>query len=364
MAQISDNDPIFEQLEQWHNEDEYQKILDKIEEIPEEERSNKLMFLKISALNNLKRFDEAKKELSLFSQKCTEPYEFARLFYMLGYIYDNTNCEMKAVECYRNTKSLDPDFEGIQDLLDGSMKCVNRDLEAAGNAFAKLFPDVSDAIEKAEAPLKLDAEDALPYIALVEASFITSRLGIKLPLDKMFFKCDEADKPRVKAFLEQVYGIRDIESLRQWYGNNRHAYQFARMTAAMKENKKLPTKGLKIAERVCYDATNLIISYMKDLLPEAGIAAWDYSTVLALTRLAYSCDILTNTEFGETFIFFSDECKKNFSSWEEFTRSTVIGGFYNAACFETPYDIKTATRFGVGAGVLCMQTYPHVTWIG
>ncbi len=363
MAMINDNDPIYELLDKWHDEDQYDKILEKIAEIPVDDRSNKLWFRKISALNNLGRFQEARMEISLLSKRCTEPKDTAKLYYMMGYTFDRTNCEMKAVECYRHTQEIDPEYEGIQEMIDSALQYVDQDLAAAAKAFGKLFVDVESKFKEEKKPAKLSVDDAAPYISLIQASFIPTGLGVKLPLDKIIFKFEEADKPKVKAFLEQQYGITDIDSLRQWYASNRNAPIFDYSMAVQNSKQDSALEKMNIAEKTRFEASAMVAKHLKDFLPKVGILAFDFSTILALSRLAYACDLLTNTEYMETALFFSDECKKHFSSWEEFTRSIVIGGFYEAACFKTHYAIKEATRYGVGIGILCMQNYPKLKWI-
>ena len=365
MAQISDNDPIYELLDKWHDEDQYEKILEKIAEVPVEERSNKLWFRKISALNNLKRFQEAKMEISTLSKRCTDDKDNAKLFYMLGYTFDNTNCELKALECYRHTQELNPDYEDIQELMDSCLKYAKRDLENTKNAFDKFMPDLADAFAKASDPRDLVGGEDHNYIALIEGSFIPTPISLKLPLDNGFFKCEnDQDEEKVKMLLEKKYNITDIDSLRQWYGNSRIAPMVQEVLNAMENNVEIPVEKMNIAGRTRFEATQLVLTYVKEYLPKAGIAAWDFSAVLAMARLAYAADLITNTDFGETVVFFVDEVKKNFSSWEEFSRSVIIGAFYNGMCIETPYDINSATRFAIGTGILCMQNYPQVKWIG
>ncbi len=236
-------------------------------------------------------------------------------------------------------------------------------LNAARSAISVFhIPQTDDGKEIASAINKI-VDDAAPYISMIQASFIPTGLGVKLPLDKIIFKFEEADKPKVKAFLEQQYGISDIDSLRQWYASNRNAPIFDYSMAVQNSKQDSALEKMNIAEKTRFEASAMVAKHMKDFLPKVGILAFDFSTILALARLAYACDLLTNTEYMETALFFSDECKKHFSSWEEFTRSIVIGGFYEAVCFKTHYAIKEATRYGVGIGILCMQNYPKLKWI-
>ncbi len=350
-----DDDPIFGILDRLDGEAEYETILQKIDEVPADKRSNELCFRRISALNSLSRFKEAKKEISLLSKRCSEPKDIARLYFLLGYIFDHTNSELKAVECYNRTRESCPDFEGIQDAIDSSLKQADQNLTDARDALGKILNDVAIAIDNASEPNKIDDGDAFPYISMIGASFIPYAIDIRIPIDKLFFKCDLTDKPKMKMFLAEEYGITDLHTLQQWFGINRISPDFnAFMT---------PQDGTDPSEKMNIKATKMVIHHFGDLLPKKGIAAWDYCTVLALARMAFSCDILSNTEFLQTALFFTDECKNDFSSWEEFSRSVVIGGFYNSMCIDTQYDIKTATVFGSTAAKMCLQNYPKVTWI-
>ena len=98
-GQIKDTDPLYDTLDVWHDEDEYDKILETIYAIPREQWSNKLWFRVISALNNKGEFTEAKKEIGALNDRCETPAEMAKLFYMLGYIFYKSDQEYKAIEC-------------------------------------------------------------------------------------------------------------------------------------------------------------------------------------------------------------------------------------------------------------------------
>ena len=168
----------------------------------------------------------------------------------------------------------------------------------------------------------------------------------------------------MKAYLEKVFGITDLKTLQQWFGNERIAPIFNGVKAALDKNIEPPLDKMSAAERTQTIATKLVIETFHDYIPEAGIDGWDQCTVLALARMAFSCDLISNVEFMQTALFFSDDCKSKFSSWEEFTRSVVIGGFYNAMCYDTQYDVRSATLFGNTAASFCKKTYPGITWIG
>ena len=53
------NEELLEQLETWHEQDEYEKIVDAVQEIPTEDRDYELVNHLGRALNNLERYEEA-----------------------------------------------------------------------------------------------------------------------------------------------------------------------------------------------------------------------------------------------------------------------------------------------------------------
>ncbi|MBR5973595.1 MAG: DUF1266 domain-containing protein [Clostridiales bacterium] len=364
MAVISDNDPIYEVLDKWHDEDEYEKILQKIEEIPLEDRSNKLWFRKISALNNLKRYPEAREEIAKLSPRCSEPSDIGKLFYMTGYIYDQSDCEFKAIECYRRRAEIDPSWNECDELVKDSMGYVKKDMDRAYNAFSKFFPDYAAKTQAAAEKKTIPELDILPYISAMGSSFMSSNLGVKLPLDQPLFKCSEEDKPKVVSFLKDRMHITDLTSLQQDFGKNRLAPFTSEILHIIKTGEEPALDKLNAKQLTHYEASKLALSKMKEFIPDGGLAAWDYSDMLAIARFMYSVDMLSNTEMMQTYLFANDECKRLFKSWEEFTHSLTIGAFYNAFTRDTSYNINQSARFAINVGVFCMQTYPGIEWLG
>ena len=363
MAKISDNDAIYELLDKLDGEGQHEKVLEKIAEVPADDISNKLWFKKIRALNGLGRFDEAKREISLLSKRCEDPSESALLYYYLGYTFVQNGSTLKGVECYYHTKELDPDFENIQATIDGAMESVEKDLASAKTSFENLFADIKNTFDSVKDKRELTFPEAANYISYIQASFITSGMGIRLPFDKPFFECDsDEDKQKLKMFLEGKFGITDLKSLQQWFGYERIAPMIDGVDNAMKNNDPMPVDRMSINERVHFESIQLVLRYLGGLLPEAGVSAWDYNYVIALARIAYAAGVLTKTEFAETTIFFTDETTNYFSSWEEFARSVIIGGFFNGM-FETQYDVKYATQFGAVACNIFKNNYAQVDWI-
>lgn len=363
MAQISDNDAIYTVLDQLNNDGQYEKVLETIEGIPSEAISNKLWFAKIRALIDLKCFKEARTEISLLSKRCSEPSEDAMLYYLLGNTFECTGCTLKAVECYRHTQEFDPGFDNIQSLIDACLEAVNGELDNAAANIKNLIADAAKFFAETKEKRELIYPESSDYISMIESSFLPTGMGFELPLDKPFYECeDEVVREKIRIFLDKKYGVSDLKSLQQWYGNGRIAPTVDGVRHALENNIPMPVEKMSISEITYFESVQLVLKYMMDLLPGAGIAAWDYNEVIALARLAYAAGIITRTEFCETTLFFTDECVRNYSSWEDVMRSVIVGGFINCMMM-TQYDVKNAAMFGTVACGMCKENYSKVKWI-
>lgn len=81
------NEELLEQLEEWHEEDEFEEIVDAITEIPEQERDYALISHLGRALNNLERYEEAVEQfLSIQEEGKDDPlwhYRIGLAYYYL-----------------------------------------------------------------------------------------------------------------------------------------------------------------------------------------------------------------------------------------------------------------------------------------
>ena len=363
MGMISDNDAIFNEIDKLKNDGKFEEILEKIKGVSEEEISNKLWFEKIEALNMLGRFDETKKEIRLLMKRCSEPEDDAKLYYYLGYTFEHSGCGLKAIECYKKAKEFNPQFENIQGIIDNCKANVKSEFENVKDAFEKLISEVDSAMAEVKKPEKLTYPEALTYISMIESSFLPEGLGVELPLDNPFFRCkDEETKEKLAYYLEKKYGITDLGSLQQWYGDNRLAPIIQEVRKNVAKKIPMPVDRMSPADISYFESIMMSLEGLEKFLPKEGVLAWDFNMIIALSRLAFAAGIISNTDFCEATLFFTDECKKNFSSWKEFAHSVIIGGYFNAL-FETQYDVESAILFGTVASKICKENYPSVKWI-
>ncbi|MCK6076743.1 SMI1/KNR4 family protein [Paenibacillus silvae] len=109
------NEELLEQLEAWHEEDEYEKIVDAVQEIPVEERDYELVNHLGRALNNLERYGEAVEQfLTVADEGADDPlwqYRIGLAYYYLEQ-YD------KAEQAFERSDELEPGDEDTLEFLE------------------------------------------------------------------------------------------------------------------------------------------------------------------------------------------------------------------------------------------------------
>lgn len=121
-TKMSNHDELFKKIEQWNEEDEEQKIIDAILEIPEGERETELTGLLARAYNNLGSFQEALNCLSTIEEECKED---ALWFYRVGYAHYYLNQLDKAQEAFERSLELDPDDEDAKEYIENCKNGVS-----------------------------------------------------------------------------------------------------------------------------------------------------------------------------------------------------------------------------------------------
>ncbi|WP_443147021.1 DUF5713 family protein [Paenibacillus sp. HWE-109] len=123
----------FAQLIVWHQEDEHEKIVDRIMEIPQSDRDYDTVSLLARAMNNLERYDEAL-QLLLTIAKLGE--EDPLWHFRVGYSYFYLEQYEEALREFEITNKLDSEDRDTLTLLDWSRRKVDASevpVEAAAN---------------------------------------------------------------------------------------------------------------------------------------------------------------------------------------------------------------------------------------
>lgn len=368
---ISDNDPIYDNLDEYYENDEYGKIVGAVLKIPEERRSAKLRFRLISAYNNLKEFDKARGELEAVFPQCKTSVERAKFHYMFGYINDMLDKEMMARACYEEGLDMDPENESGLDLADKIADCneyIQKDLDALRKMSEKMAKDIDERCR-----LSIEKNDMLE---LSEEEF-TMELGFlpgirKLPgfehgigFNKFYTVYEGEQKEIARKWFKDYYGVTDKESFIRFYQGSR-ACNISRMagdvTAYLGGKPNFDTNELNRNGKRSFFNTVEFIKAFSEFLPEGGILAWDLSEKIGFCRHAYACGILPNSDYRASMIYLRDAAKKNFSSVPEYLGSLVFGsGVYMFSADD--WSIKSSMEFMKQMIVLLLNgDLPHVKW--
>ncbi len=108
------NSEWIEQLNNWHNEKQYEQIVEQIEQIPAIERNYELTSQLARAYNNLARYREA---VELLLSRASEGQGDYAWHYRLGYAYFYLAQYDKALTAFEQANRLQPKDEYIQEFL-------------------------------------------------------------------------------------------------------------------------------------------------------------------------------------------------------------------------------------------------------
>ena len=186
---------LLEKLEEWHEEDEFEEIVDAIEEIPENERDYTLISHLGRALNNLGRYDQA---LEQFMKIQEEGQDDSLWHYRVGLAYYYLGRYEESETAFRRSDELEPGDEDTLEFLEWieSKKAKKKRAAASAPASTPVDPDGFWDDSHPDAHLYISEQPTDDLIASIE-----EQLVFKLPasyVDQM--KLHNGGVPRRRYF--------------------------------------------------------------------------------------------------------------------------------------------------------------------
>lgn len=326
-GKITPESGLFKQLDKWHEDDEYSKIVEAVLSVPLENRSNKLWFRLISAYNNMEQFGKAREELEKIAPHCDNPADLARLHYMNGYIFYREDREYLAILEYRRGLEADPEGTSGIDLKKEIADCrkyITENLEKLRSLSERVYNDVKEKCKEKSEKTELSDEEFAMYLGFLPALRVipghSNSIGFGYSR-----KYDGEEKQTALDWLSRSFGITDRESLLDFcqnapYCNINATAEEIKACLAEAQNPDPRDEGQYVVD--CFAE---FIGAFKDFLPEAGVLAWDISEKTGFIRWAYACGIIPDDEFNGYMKSLSDLAREKFASFEEYILSAAFG---------------------------------------
>lgn len=331
-GKILDTDKLYTTLDEWHDGDKFEEIVNKVTSIPREQWSVKLQFRLISAYNNLKRFDEARQELRDIQPSCHTPAQKARFFYMNGYICYMEDKEMVALSFYKQGLAVDPENTSKLDLDTEVRECeeyIEKELNKLSELSEKMYNDIKKACSEKPESEKADISEEEFTMYLGYLSAIRKLPGMERGMGfKNYFTKYEGEQKESAHKVLSMFGITDRESMLKFYQNDRGCNLFGMYGDIPPFIAGKPRFDISQLNESGKEAFLNSVEFFKPFnkyLPSAGILAWDLCEKVGFLRLAYSCDIITNSDYCSAMLYISDGARKFFSSFEEYMISLAFG---------------------------------------
>lgn len=349
-GKISDNDELYKILDECYDKDEYDNIIAAVLRVPEEQRSVKLRFRMIGALNNQKDFDNSLRELDKIRPECKTPAEIARFLYMNGYIRFMNDKELAAMNFYEMGAAADPDDTAELDLPAEAAECkeyVEKDLEELHKLAGKICGDIDKRCAEKPEKRKLSDGEFTVLMGLIPAMRKVPFAGIALGLNDFFVEFKDKNRENVAQWLEKSFGFNDLESFIKFSNTSRGcniAVMFSEVKAFFMGMPKFDVDKLSFDGQQAFLNACKFIKPIYEYLPEAGVLAWDLSEKVGFSRLAFSCGMLSKDDYLGAMKALKEAAKRSFSSAAEYMKSLVIGSaLYMFATDE--WSIKGAIEY-------------------
>lgn len=344
---IADDDKLYELLDQWHEDDEYDNILEKIFEIPREQWSNKLWFRVISAYNNKNEFDNANAELSQLRPNCVSAEDVAKWYYMSAYIFYVRDQDVLAKWYLEKSLEYNPQYDGslelleeVQEYIDESVKKLELVLRLAEENIERYQKEI---LEKQELK-KCEGGEFAAMLSFPACFGVAPGIPECMGLD-FFYKCPTEDnKKETREYLRNRFGITDTESTMQAISRYNCGTEYMDFVSFWNNTPSFDIAQLNEAGLSAFESAKFFGENIRNSLGESGIFAEDINEMMMILRMAYACDILSNTDYCRTALELEDWAREYYHSWKEYVMAAFCGSAY-AVYRESCMNLRDTVKF-------------------
>lgn len=347
---ISDDDAIFDTLNEQIDNEEYAKAVSAITAIPREKWSNKLRFLLICAYNNQKDFEKADAELDAMAELCETPNDKARYCYQHGYMFSSTGYSVMARKAFTDAVRLDPEYGKSIDIESDIAECdddISEELGKLHELCKTVSNDIKERCGKNAMKRKLSKNEFRTRLGFFSA--IRKLPGIDRPMgfDDYFTTIKGEEKEKTLKWLNDFYGVTDAKSFFQHIQTYRGC-NLSRMVidaAAFLTNKpNFDINELNDDGKFAFGNSVMFIDKFIEFLPRGGILAWDINEKIGFARHAYRCGLISEEDYKDGMNSLAGMAKDAFSDWEEYMRSLIYGSAMFIFSIDQ-WNIKSAVNF-------------------
>ncbi|MDE7476341.1 MAG: DUF1266 domain-containing protein, partial [Lachnospiraceae bacterium] len=285
-------------------------------------------------------YKKALEELEKIEPYCKTPAQKARYHYSRGYINYASISQLSALAEYRKGLREDPDDTmGLKKECAYSKKLIKREYAEMRKVVLRIVDFISEHYNSIPENDKIKVDDhafqlLLGFYQSIRMPHIDDnylgfpRNDIFLGFDDYFAKLTGEKQENAKTFLKDGYDIIDRESYFECIRNNQNLDMngyISEVMAYLNDKSSVDVNQLDGDEKLYFLAKVEFVQTFFDYLPDAGVIAWDLSAQIALTRIAFACDIINKEDYCHNMSALTDVLKGRLSSFEEYARSFIFG---------------------------------------
>ena len=323
-------------------------------------------------------YKKAQEELDKIESYCKTPAQKARYYYSRGYInYASTSQLSALVEYRKGLREDSDDTMGLKKECAYSKKLIKREYAEMQKVVLRIVDFINEHYNNIPENDKKEVDDhtfqlllgfyqsiRMPYIDDSYLGF--PRNDIFLGFDDYFAKLTGEKQENAKTFLKDGYDIIDRESYFECIRNNQNLDMngyFSEVMAYLNDKSSVDVDQLDDDEKLYFLAKAEFVQTFFRYLPDAGVIAWDLSAKIALTRMAFACDIINKEDYCHNMSTLTDALKGSLFSFEEYARSFTFGSALLMFKVKTMNITKSKDFMFSIMGYLDMSNLLDTKWI-